>query len=1031
MCKPYFLRYKSGTSDIKNSTRDTYFPNLPDAGGGEEINPTTPNSPGDNIAFDNGAYKEDATLILNKLRIKNSERIIIGHLNINHIEKKFEPLVSLVKDKLDVFLLSETKIDISFPSSQFTMEGYSNPFRRDRNIHGGGLLLYIRDDIPCKQIKSYALPGDIECFFVEIKLRNKKYILVGGYNPHRDSTSYFLSHIGKALDELLGNYDNIILLGDFNSSQEEQCMNDFCETYNLENLIKEPTCFKNPNNPSSIDVMLTNRKNSFQNSMTIETGLSDHHKLTISILKTFFKKKKPVNINYRSYKYFNELHFRNDLKNSLQNWTPETMQYDEFKHVFMQVLNVHAPKKQRIVRGNNQPFMNKTLSKAFMHRSKLKNQYNKNPTELNKSKYKVQRNFCVTLLAKEKRKYYNNLDLKIFEDNKKFWKHIKPLFSNKQNVLQKNITIVENGKITSKDSQVAEKLNKFFIEAVANLEIEPFAQDVDIGINTQGIDDIISMYENHSSILKIKECVHVENKFTFTNSTSITFRDEINQLDPKKAGIDNDLPTKILIGSSDIVSSYLSNIYNNSKNDNMYPQKLKLADVTPIHKKNETTSMKNYRPVSLIPIVSKLFERDMYKQIISYIDKFLSSYLFGYRKGYNTEQCLTVMLEVWKKALDGKGKAGAILTDLSKAFDCLNHNLLLAKMDAYGFDKSALLFIQDYLNKRKQRTKVNGSYSSWHELIYGVPQGSILGPLLFNIFINDMFYFIKETKIANYADDNTVYTVDKNIQNLLQTLENETNLILDWFRKNEMKPNDDKCHLIVCNQEKLSVTLGNESIDSTDTVELLGITIDKNLNFTEHVSDLCKRGNQKLHALARISKYLKEDKLILIMKTFIRSQFNYCPLVWMFHNRTLNNKINKLHERALRIAYKDDNSSFQELLDKDNSVTIHHKNLQRLAVEMYKVKNHLSPLPMQALFTEKINQYDLRNKRSWVSDNIRTVNYGTETIRNMGPKTWDLVPIEIQESNSLLEFKQRVKRWKPNGCTCRLCKSYIYNLGFL
>ena len=262
MCKPYFLRYKSGTSDIKNSTRDTYFPNLPDAGGGEEINPTTPNSPGDNIAFDNGAYKEDATLILNKLRIKNSERIIIGHLNINHIEKKFEPLVSLVKDKLDVFLLSETKIDISFPSSQFTIEGYSNPFRRDRNIHGGGLLLYIRDDIPCKQIKSYALPGDIECFFVEIKLRNKKYIL------HRDSTYYFLSHIVKALDELLGNYDNIILLGDFNSSQEEQCMNDFCETYNLENLIKEPTCFKNPNNPSSIDVMLTNRKNSFQNSMT-------------------------------------------------------------------------------------------------------------------------------------------------------------------------------------------------------------------------------------------------------------------------------------------------------------------------------------------------------------------------------------------------------------------------------------------------------------------------------------------------------------------------------------------------------------------------------------------------------------------------------------------------------------------------------------------------------------------------------------------------------------------------------------------
>ena len=285
--------------------------------------------------------------------------------------------------------------------------------------------------------------------------------------------------------------------------------------------------------------------------------------------------------------------------------------------------------------------------------------------------------------------------------------------------------------------------------------------------------------------------------------------------------------------------------------------------------------------------------------------------------------------------------------------------------------------------------------------------------------------------MANYADDNTLYTVDKNIQNLLETLENETNVILDWFRKNEMKPNDDKCHLIVCNQEQLSVTLGTESIDSSDSVELLGVTIDKDLKFTEHVSNLCKKGNQKLHALARISKYLKEDKLKLIMKTFVQSQFNYCSLVWMFHNRNLNNKINKLHERALRIVYKDENLTFQELLDKDNSVTIHHKNLQRLAVEMYKIKNHLSPLPMQALFNEDVDQYDLRNKKSWEAGNVRTVIYGTETIRNMGPKTWDLVPTEIKELNSLLEFKQRIKIWKPNGCTCRLCKVYIHDLGFI
>ena len=139
-------------------------------------------------------------------------------------------------------------------------------------------------------------------------------------------------------------------------------------------------------------------------------------------------------------------------------------------------------------------------------------------------------------------------------------------------------------------------------------------------------------------------------------------------------------------------------------------------------------------------------------------------------------------------------------------------------MEAYGFDKSSLEFIQYYLKGRMQRGKVNGSFSSRLELKYGVPQGSILGPLLFNLFLNDMFYFIKGTKMANYDDDNTLYTIKNNIEDLLKTLENETSLILDWFRMNEMKPNDDKCHLIVCNHDQLSVTLGKEEIITSDSV---------------------------------------------------------------------------------------------------------------------------------------------------------------------------------------------------------------------
>ena len=290
------------------------------------------------------------------------------------------------------------------------------------------------------------------------------------------------------------------------------------------------------------------------------------------------------------------------------------------------------------------------------------------------------------------------------------------------------------------------------------------------------------------------------------------------------------------------------------------------------------------------------------------------------------------MVEAWKDALDKKKYAGAVLTDLSKAFDCLSHNLLIAKLAAYGFDENSLLYIQSYLYNRKQRTKVKLSFSSWKSIKIGVPQGSVLGPLLFNIFINDIFLFIKDTKITNYADDNTLYTTQSNISDLIKILEKDTCTVLKWFNINEMKPNEAKSDLLVSNLENISIKLGDETINASTSVKLLGITIDNKTNFTEHITIICKKANQKLHALSRVARFINKDKLKIIMKAFFESQFNYCPLVWMFHTRILNNKINKLHERALRIVYKNSNLSFQELLELDGSFFIHHRNLQKLAV---------------------------------------------------------------------------------------------------
>ena len=299
--------------------------------------------------------------------------------------------------------------------------------------------------------------------------------------------------------------------------------------------------------------------------------------------------------------------------------------------------------------------------------------------------------------------------------------------------------------------------------------------------------------------------------------------------------------------------------------------------------------------------------------------------------------------------------------------------MIIAKLNSYGFNLTALNLIHNYLTKRKQRTKINHSYSSWEDILFGVPQGSILGPILFNIFLSDLFLIVDDIDIANYADDNTIYKEHENIDDLITSLQDAAAKLFKWFSDNQMKGNTDKCHLLLSKDESSEIHIGDSIIESSTCEKLLGIKIDSKLRFDDHIQDLCNKANRTLRALARATPYMNLQKRKVLMNAFFNAQFNYCPLIWMLHSRQNNNKIKHLHERCLRLIHNDKLSSYEELLEKDGSVSIHHKNIQSLAIEMFQIKYGQSPEIVSDIFAQTTQHYNFRQNRDFRIRSVKSV----------------------------------------------------------
>ena len=543
-----------------------------------------------------------------------------------------------------------------------------------------------------------------------------------------------------------------------------------------------------------------------------------------------------------------------------------------YDKIFSTKENLSRSKPKYKPRKTNKPWILPWLQDACNRKNKLYHNFVKYPTPQNETKYKKMKIFIEKHIKKAKFQYYTKYFQQYSDDGRKQWSMINTLLNRnkKKNSIDK---LILNGTSIKKPKDIAEAFNDYFRSIAENLKNEmPSNQDLSLNSRNRQINEILFEPCDTSEILTIIKSFKI------------------------KATADTSMAT--LKHVAPVLCSIISDMINSSLQQGIFPTKLKCAKVVPLHKTGPKTDPSNYRPISLLPIFSKIYERAVHKRIYAHFDNtglFYESQ-FGFRPGHSCEHAILCAQHTILKAIDQSKIALLLLIDFSKAFDMVDHKILIEKLDHYGIRGNMLNWFRSYLYDRKQYVVVNSTSSSSKTIKYGVPQGSILGPLLFLIYINDMPQISNVAKFIFFADDaNIIITADTitELINKVNTLLIEINA---WVSTNGLKMNLKKTKYMIFGNtanymEDIVILFNNTVIERCCHEKFLGIILDEKLNWNEHRKLLAAKISRNAGIIYKLRDIVPDNVLRTLYYSFIQSHLGYCSSTW---GMTTKNKLKPL-----------------------------------------------------------------------------------------------------------------------------------------